>query len=1332
MGSMLSNNSMQLHHFFEESVDNYPSNVALICDDIFLSYHELECRANQLAHYLLAQNISQGSIVGILLERSLDCYVSILALLKIGAAYVPIEVEYPDERINYILSDLPFQAVFISSTQKERVGLNLPLTLVLDEASTLIQAQPTNRPLLIESKGDHLCYIIYTSGSTGRPKGVEITHNSICHYVSVASDLYTMTPCDKVYHGFSLAFDASLEEVWMALANGAALVVCTDKDTRSGVGLLEFLQANKISVFSTVPTLLSSLDETTNDLRLLILGGEACAGNLVNRWMRPGLRIMNTYGPTEATVVATYSECAQDQDISIGKPLPGYKVLILDDALQPVADGLAGELCIGGKGLARGYVDSPDLTALKFIKNPLDQDSLLYRTGDLASISPSGDIQYLGRADDQIKLRGFRIELNEIEAVIMEYAAISHAVISLQQLEQPTLVAYLLIDKNSAFELSQFKIFLRSKLPDYMMPALFERVDAFPLLTSGKVDRKALPKPEQTIIETEYVAPASPLEKQIAAIWEASLPHGSISVTADFFYDLGGHSLFAAKVISNLRKIKEFETVSILDLYQNPTIRQLALKIEQDGSQVKSHEPKKETPRPKVSDRNYYLCGLGQFFGCLLQYGIGAWQFLAVYLCYAWLTEHQSYFSLESVTLYVALFLAMPVVSLALTVGVKWLLLGRIRPGEYPLWGWFYLRWWLVQGLQNNLFKTKYLTGTPLINLYYRLLGAKIGKDCYINTTNIAIPDMLVVGDGSTISNEVNLLGYIVEDGLLKIGTTVIGNDCYVGARSVVTINTILENNAVLDDMSMLPSGTIIGQNQFFTGSPARRAKAPSNHITQQQTSSLRSTVIQSINYGFLHYFALVIVLMLYYASFLPSIMMLDYFYENSGYLSTICIGAPLAAIVFLVIHYTNVCVSKKLIMRDIKPGTYPVNSFYYLRQWMILKIMDIDEIGVLADSLFFPVLLKLLGAKIGARVEMGEAPGLIPDFLTVEKGGFAASGVALAWPAAYRGYITFGCATIGKNAFVGNVSLLPQGTHIGEGGLLGCMTIPPSDNRASEANSYWLGSPPIYLPTREIIGGFPDSVTYNPSKRLYCLRLAIEFFRVVLPTTCTLILVCTVFAALEYLIANTSMLTTIVALPVVDLGINLIIVAGLVALKWLILGKIKPCIRPLWDVFIWKNDIREFTYNYYINLHLTDLILGTPFISILYRAMGAKIGKRAFINTEGFAEFDLITIGDDVCINKDSLIQTHLYEDRIFKLDHLLIKDRCNVGVGSMVLYNTVMEPNATLGSFSLLMKGECLPANTCWEGSPAQSSTLSRGLGIPVQLVESNEVPLQVPVDG
>ena len=481
----------QLHHFFERSVDTYPDHIALICDGLFISYRELECRANQLAHYLSHRNIKKGSVVGLLIERSVESYLAILAVLKLGAAYVPIETEFPDERINAIFSDISFQAVLVGAQHALRKTPAWPEAVILDDIRHELSLCPTSRPK-IEGDGSALCYVIYTSGSTGKPKGVEITHGSICHYVTVARDLYEMTPNDRVYQGFSLAFDASLEELWMAFGSGAALIACTSKEVRSGAGLISFLNQHQVNVFSTVPTLLSCLDGELPLLRLLIMGGEPCLPSLVKRWSRPGLRMLNTYGPTEACVVATCAECSPDKEVTIGVPLIGYEVLIVDEHLREIDEGEIGELCIAGPTLARGYANKSDITDEKFVRNPANKSQRLYRTGDLVQKNEQGELRFLGRVDEQVKLRGFRIELNEIEAVMMDYPGITQAVVSLQHLDQPTLVAYLLMDKHVEYLPTAFKEYLKIKLPDYMIPSIIECIEAFPLLASGKVDRKKL------------------------------------------------------------------------------------------------------------------------------------------------------------------------------------------------------------------------------------------------------------------------------------------------------------------------------------------------------------------------------------------------------------------------------------------------------------------------------------------------------------------------------------------------------------------------------------------------------------------------------------------------------------------------------------------------------------------------------------------------------------------------------------------------------------------------------------------------------------------------
>lgn len=1295
-----------LRLIFEQSADYFPENIALMCDDVYLSYAMLEAKANQLANYLIAQGVDESCSIGILLPRSLESYITFIAVLKTGAIYVPLEVGYPDERIQFIASDMALDYLITTELQYQRDGVkNLTQTVLLDTIEYEVKQQPKKRPVPSARGDDGICYVIYTSGSTGKPKGVEVSHHNICHYVRVASQLYDIHSSDRIYQGFSLAFDASMEEVWMAFANGAALIACTSKDIRSGVGLIDFLNHHGITVFSTVPTLLATLQGELPYLKLLILGGEACPDHLVQRWMRPQLRILNTYGPTEATVIATYCECTPNQPVTIGKPLPGYAVVILDEQLQVVPSCAQGELCIAGNGLARGYVNRPDLTASKFIQNPNNPTQRLYRTGDLAKINTQGNIEFLGRVDDQIKLRGFRIELNEIETVIMQFPGIEQAVVALQDFGQSTLVAYLLLN-NKKCDLLELKKYLHDHLPHYMLPTHFEILEAFPCLSSGKVDRKALPKPSRQIVENIYVAPENELQQCVADIWHEYLQQETISIEADFFYDLGGHSLSAAQVISRLRGIPGMESISILDLYNHPSIRQLCEKFK-----TIQHAPHQETKRSITkyfpNKWSYLSCSVGQFFGCVLQFAINAWQLLAIIFCVGWI-EGKSYslLSMQGLLMTVALFIIMPAISLGITISAKWLLLGKVKPGTYKLWGWFYWRWWLVMRMQENVFNPRHLSGTPLLSLYYRLLGAKIGKNCYIATSYVGVHDMLEIGDDSSIGYDARLWGYVVEDGWLKIGKVSIGNHCFVGARSVMAIDTAIENRAALDDMSLLPTRHTIPSGQFYAGSPATSHDAPSKHITKmaQQRPKSSGSITQSIFNGIYFYGALLFTLFVYYICFLPALLMITYFHEQSHYLLTITIAAPLGAIIFLASYYLGVACCKRILMHRIKPGIYNLYGFYHMRQWTITQLLDNAEVLVLSDTLYFPLLLRFLGAKLGNRVEIGMAPHLIPDLITIDEEGFAASDVGLGWSSVYGGQIQYAPVRVGKRGFIGNDSLLPLGDCVGDEGLLGCMSITPPNNKASHHHTAWLGSPPVFLPKREEYCGFSEQEKFLPPLKLLVLRYVMEFFKIIFPTTFTLVGLFNMLYILHTVLADASLRTILLYFPLALMITTGSLVTIAVGLKWLLIGKLAPDAKPIWNAFIWRNDIIKDLYTFFVVPQFAAILVGTPFFAVLLRALGAKIGKQVYIDLANFEEFDLSHIGDNVCLNPQAGIQTHLYEDRVFKMSRIMIHSGCNVGVASIVLYNTIMEENASLGDFSLLMKGERLPADSNWEGIPAQ----------------------------
>ncbi len=400
-----------LHQLFENTARKYPERIAVQLNDETITYNELNKKANRLAHYLKNSGIGADDFVGIVLSRTPDMYIAMLGILKAGAAYIPIDPKYPSERVHFILDDCNAKALISTSGYGNILeGLNC-IKILLDKDQDKLKF---NSPLNISvsagtSRQGNTAYAIYTSGTTGTPKGVRISHRAICNLVRSEGKIFGVKPEDKVFQGFSIAFDASVEEIWLAFYSGATLFVGTEKMMQSGPGLSKILAENKITVLSTVPTLLSILTEDMPLLRILILGGEACPSELAKRWATPGRRMINTYGPTETTVIATFSECSPLQNVTIGKPIPNYSAYILDSNLQKVKITETGELCIGGLGLSDGYINLPELTSKKFIVPEFDTNpnfpKLLYRTGDLCRFNESGEIEFLGRIDSQVKLK---------------------------------------------------------------------------------------------------------------------------------------------------------------------------------------------------------------------------------------------------------------------------------------------------------------------------------------------------------------------------------------------------------------------------------------------------------------------------------------------------------------------------------------------------------------------------------------------------------------------------------------------------------------------------------------------------------------------------------------------------------------------------------------------------------------------------------------------------------------------------------------------------------------------------------------------------------------
>jgi amino acid adenylation domain-containing protein len=566
---------------FEEQVEKTPTNIAVEFEDKQLTYQELNSRVNQLAHYLQTLGVKSEILVGICVERSLEMIVGTLGILKAGGAYVPLEPTYPKDRLVFMLKDSQIQ---ILVTQQHLLAIFakhklLSIVCLDSDWQAISQKSKENSTSLVTPA--NLAYVIYTSGSTGKPKGVMLEHRGLCNLAMAQTFCFDIQPEDRILQFSSLNFDASIWEIVMALASGATLYLSTHGILLAGYSLFQLLNDNNITTVTLPPSVLISLPvNTLPSLKTIIVAGETCSVELVNRWLSENY-FFNAYGPTETTVCATTFTCTErNKKPLIGCPIANMQVYILDNKLQFVPVGIMGELYVSGIGLARGYLNRSNLTAEKFIPNPFSDDPTdrLYKTGDWVRYLPEGNIEYLGRIDQQVKIRGFRIELGEIETVLNQNSSVQEAIVIVIEDESSDkrLIAYI-VSKLAPEQISitHLRNDLKEKLPNYMIPANFVFLNEMPLTPNGKIDRQALPHPDELQREEiSYVAPQTQTEQKIAMIWQKILHIKKIGIH-DNFFDLGGNSLLLIQVHEQLTNVLN-QNIQIVTLFQYATISALA------------------------------------------------------------------------------------------------------------------------------------------------------------------------------------------------------------------------------------------------------------------------------------------------------------------------------------------------------------------------------------------------------------------------------------------------------------------------------------------------------------------------------------------------------------------------------------------------------------------------------------------------------------------------------------------------------------------------------------------------------------------------------------
>lgn len=1354
----------RLHRLFEEVVDRLAR--ARRCDAVAVStasedltYGDLDARANALARFLAEAGAGPGDRIGLLFDTALPGYVGMLAVLKLHAAYVPLDVGFPDDRLRYILDDARVAMVITESHLRHRCAdlgeANQVPTIAVDEEADRIAAQPAHR-LTEDEAGtpvDELAYVIYTSGSTGVPKGVAIEHASICNFVRVADEVYGVAPTDRMYQGMTIAFDFSVEEIWVAWMAGATLVPKPGKTALVGADLRDFIIDRGITALSCVPTLLATIESDIPSLRFLLVSGEACPQDLIGRWARPGRRFLNVYGPTEATVTATWTTLSPDRRVTIGVPLPTYSVLILDpDHTRALPRGDEGEIAIAGIALSPGYLNRPDQTARAFIDDtlgvPNNPSGRLYRTGDLGRVTPDGEIEYLGRIDTQVKIRGYRIELTEIESVLLQHPHIAAAVVQPYGEEAATseLAAYV-VRRTGAPPIDVADVVgrLRDRLPGYMIPAYLDELDALPLLPSDKVDRKALPAPTGGRVhagpDVPYVAPDGPVEQALADALAQVLNVDSVSARAHFFDDLAATSILMAAYCARLRQVPGLESVRISDIYQHPTVAQLAATFAQPDAElaeehaavpgggtvaptpgrprgaggvvVPSHVTASSSGDPTrrrapVSTLRYAICGV---FQALVLSGYIGVMSLPLIVFADWLVQPSSVLAAYGrACVYVAAFAGY---SLIMPIVVKWVFIGRWTPREIPVWSAAYLRFWTVRMLMR-INPIVLFVGSPLAVVYLRALGAKIGKRVVLLTPTLPVcTDLLTIGSDTVISRGAMLNGYRADAGVIRTGRVTIGSRVYVGGQSVLDIDTSIGNYAQLGHASSLLPGQAIPAGEAWHGVPARRTDSNFRPQVRARVGALRPFV-----FGLGQLLGLVLgvgpILIAAVTQLLqrlnPGLV--------AGFLgvtpqpwggSSYAMLVALTAILFVVSLPTGlllVCTVPRLLALGVRPGrTYPLYGLAYVLHRTVNRLTNVRFFNQLfGDSVFVVGFLSRLGYRLKPVVQTGSNFGVsmsheTPYLAVVGHGTVCSDGIHFA----NTDYTTsaFRCdrTALGASTFVGNSIYLPIGAALGDDVLLATKVMIPIDGPPRRGIGL-LGSPSFEIPmglgadaeiaeraARDLPAGLRRKTRHNIVTMLLFLlnRLVLGLLMVVVTKAAFdlyrrvgLWTVPLTYAVLPYLMTWWSVL-----IERASLGFR----------------RLRPRHVSIYDPYFWAHE-RYWKLSISSGLALFD---GTPLKSWYLRGLGVTVGRRLFDDGCGVIEKSMTSIGDDCTLNAQSILQGHSLENSVLKSDGIRVGDRVTLAPRAFVHYGTDVGDDALVETDSFLMKGEQVPSGQRWQGNPA-----------------------------
>jgi len=1310
----------RLNDLFERRCDELGDAEAVVTDAATYSFRDLDDRANQTAHYLLGRGLKSGDRIGLVFDKTFDTYVALLAVLKINAAYVPLDAGFPNDRIAFICGDAGVKTILSLSIFGAKLdAIGLP-KIFLDAAAAEIDREPTARPTDAERRAplDQLAFLIYTSGTSGTPKGVAIEHASICNFVRVAAEVYGMRPGDRCYQGMTIAFDFSVEELWVPLLAGAALVPGKPGTSLVGSDLADYLEAKRVTVMCCVPTLLGTIERDLPDLRILLVSGEACPQNLVTRWQKPGRIMLNAYGPTEATVTCTLTELYPNKPVTIGGPLPTYSIVILaEDKDEALARGAMGEIAVAGVGLAAGYLNRADLTQKKFIldfvhiaNNPSGR---IYRTGDLGRINDNGEVEFHGRIDTQVKLRGYRIELAEIEAVLEEMPQISQAVVNVYESEPgaPELVAYYTrkhgLQEPPASEVAEK---LRKRLPPYMVPAYLERLDNIPMTTSHKADRKALPPPQGQRLAAgsgNFVAARTPTEETLVQALGEVMKIDRISVADNFFQDLGAHSLLMARFAAAIRARLGVPAVSMRDIYLNPTIEKLAQRL--------AEMPEEAPPQPRSepsripTNLEYYGCGFLQLLTYVGGGALGIWLGVIalewVYAGGAGLGE----LYLRALAVTAAGF----VVLTAAPILLKWLLIGRWKEETFPIWSLRYFRFWLVKTLVQNNPMAAFI-GTPLYNVYLRLLGAKIGRGAVISARIVPpCTDLISIGDNAVLRTGCVMLGYKAQSNYIHTGPVSIGNNASVGEGTVLDIRSAMEDDTQLGHASSLQAGQRVPRGKHYHGSPAQETLANYFAVEGRRCSPLRRAAFSL--------YLLTALLAFAPLAFVLARVVYAYLHDFTGamHLDDAASWPILTAqlmLASLVIYFVSVPLGLgfiylaprflQLFLR--KDRTYVLFGFHDIVYRSIKAITNSRFYSfLLGDSALVVTYLRLVGYRLENVIQSGSNFGQTqahdnPFLCEIGSGTMVSDGLTMINATTSSTSFVLRDVRIGAHNYFGNNVFYPSTGRTGENCLFATKAMVPVDGPIRE-NIGLLGSPSFEIPRaverdKNVALAVSDEVRAQQLRAKLHHNLITMLFYLLRNWVFVFVVLSSSFLAVRFF-PNYHVAGALVAAALVSLfGIAWFCFIERAGLGF---GRLTPKVVSIYDEYFWRHE----RYWKLCPPPMIRLFKGTPFKNVISRLLGMKVGRKVFDDGGLFCDKSLIEIGDYTNLNEGSLMQGHSLEEGVFKSDYIRIGSGCTLGVGAFIHYGITMGDNAALDPDSFLMKGEVVAADATWRGNPARA---------------------------